>query len=87
MRRLRDENALLFLIDQVTNYLNEYKEDEKMARVAMIKIEYLYCKNDSVYAQIKSKITAEDQLKNVYFPVVAEDDIAKLVEIIIKHGA
>jgi hypothetical protein len=31
MRRLRDENDLLFLVDKVIEYLKEYKDDEKLA--------------------------------------------------------
>lgn len=50
MRRLRDENELLFLIDKVIDYLKKFGDHEKLARVAIVKAEHVYYKNDSIYA-------------------------------------
>ncbi len=49
LKRINDENELLFLIDKVGAFLSEFELDMYRARIAVIKLQYLYYKNDSLY--------------------------------------
>ena len=56
LQRINDENKLLFLIDSTTELLSQFDLDVFRARIALIKLTYLYYKNDSIYAKIKKRI-------------------------------
>ena len=54
--RINDENKLLFLIDETMAFLSKFDLDVFRARIALIKLTYLYYKNDSIYTKIESRI-------------------------------
>ena len=49
LQRINDENVLLFLIDKVSTFLQEFELDMFRSRIAIIKLQYLYYKNDIIY--------------------------------------
>ena len=59
IERIKDENALLFLVDKVRDYFAQFKQEVYLARIAIIKLTYLYYKNDSIYERIKSRLAAK----------------------------
>jgi len=71
LQRINDENELLFLIDKVSAFLSEFELDMFRARIAVIKLQYLYYKNDSIYEQIRQRIAAKgknlaEALRRIY---------------------
>ena len=56
LNRINDENKLLFLIDETAALLEKFDLSVFRARLALIKLTYLYYKNDSIYARIKKRI-------------------------------
>ena len=71
MQRINDENVLLFLIDKVSTFLQEFDLDMFRSRIAIIKLQYLYYKNDIIYDQIRQRIEAKGKnlaqyLKSIY---------------------
>lgn len=61
LQRLRDENKFLFLCDQVQNFLVEQGDASKASRVAILKLDHLYYKNDSIYEKINSNVQVNDE--------------------------
>lgn len=53
--RLQDEQKFLFMLDKVIKFLRDFNQNEYCSRVGIIKLTYIYYKNDSIYAQIKQK--------------------------------
>lgn len=51
--RLRDECLLLKQSDNVIKLLQKYNENEKIARIGLIKLEHIYFKNDQIYEKTK----------------------------------
>ena len=51
--RLRDECLLLKQCDNVIEFLKKHNEQEKIARIGLIKLEHIYYKNDSLYEKTK----------------------------------
>lgn len=43
----------MFLCDKVQKFIAEFGDYPKAARVAILKLDHLYYKNDSLYAKIK----------------------------------
>ena len=71
MQRINDENNLLFLIDKVSTFLQEFDLEMFRSRIAIIKLQYLYYKNDIIYDQIRQRIEAKGKnlaqyLKSIY---------------------
>ena len=56
LQRISDENKLLFLIDETMEFLSTFDLDMFRARINLIKLQYLYYKNDSTYAKMKKRI-------------------------------
>lgn len=56
LHRIKDENKLLFLIDETEKFLAQFDLDVFRARIALIKLNYLHYKNDSIYAKIQKRI-------------------------------
>ena len=48
--RLRDECTLLKQCDNLIDYLTKMGDEEKIAKIGLIKLEHIYYKNDSLYA-------------------------------------
>jgi len=59
MLRLRDECLLLKQCDNVMSYIKPFEDNEKLARIGMIKLEHVYYKNDSLYE--KTKVALKDK--------------------------
>lgn len=49
LQRLRDENKFLVLLDKILSFLLNHEDKSKASRVAIIKLDHLYFKNDSIY--------------------------------------
>lgn len=62
------------------------------ARIALIKLTYLYYKNDSIYAKIQKRIEqkagagAAEQLKSIYIFNNSDEEIKKIVQLVQAHG-
>ena len=86
--RINDENKLLFLIDETMEFLSRFDLDVFRARIALIKLTYLYYKNDSIYTKIENRILqkagegSKDQLKSIYFLKNSEAEIEKIVHLV-----
>mmetsp|Transcript_30561 Transcript_30561/g.46857 ORF Transcript_30561/g.46857 Transcript_30561/m.46857 type:complete len:903 (+) Transcript_30561:26-2734(+) len=74
MHRLRDECLLLKQCDSLTAFLGKFEDKEKLARIAMIKLEHIYYKSDALYEKTKT-LKAEEQAK-LYVPA---EPSAKLI--------
>ena len=86
LQRINDENKLLFLIDSTMDLLSQFDLDVFRARIALIKLTYLYYKNDSIYAKIKKRIEqkgeGEEQkgkLQEIYFLEDSQGEIDSIV--------
>lgn len=56
LQRIRDESKLLFLCDDVQAFVNLYSpgENSNISRIALLKLDHLYYKNDTLYSQFKN---------------------------------
>ena len=91
LQRINDENVLLFLIDKVSTFLQEFELDMFRSRIAIIKLQYLYYKNDIIYEQIRQRIEAKGKnlaqsLKSIYILQNSQQEIAELVSQVHRHG-
>lgn len=59
IQRIQDENALLYIADRVSEFFTQFNQDGYLARVGIIKLTYLYYKNDTLYERIKSRLAAK----------------------------
>lgn len=59
IQRIQDENVLLYLVDKVRDFFSQFNQDGYMARMGIIKLTYLYYKNDSIYERIKTRLAAK----------------------------
>ncbi len=85
-RRLKDENNLLYLSDELISLLKTFNDNEKIARVSLIKLEHVYYKKDKLMEKIKASLKPE-QLKEVYIlEGSSQDEVEKLTACIFKHG-
>ena len=55
LQRIQDENKLLFLCDDLLTFFKNCDQNEYQSRVAVIKLIYIYYKNDSIYKQIQHR--------------------------------
>ena len=74
LRRIRDENNLLFLFDRVQRFMVEFNDFPKAARFAILRLDHLYYKNDLLYQKMRE---ANVDPNEVY---VVHDDTQKVVE-------
>jgi len=56
LERINDENKLLFLIDKTMDLISQFDLEAFKARISLIKLTYVYYKNDSTYSKIKKRI-------------------------------
>lgn len=88
LQRVNDENKLLFLIDDTMEFLSQFDLDVFRARISLIKLNYLYYKNDSTYLKIKKRIEAcgaEDaakRLQGIYFLENSGQEIERIVQLV-----
>ncbi len=59
LERINDENKLLFLIDETMELLSQFDLDVFKARISLIKLTYLYYKNDAIYEKIRKRMEAK----------------------------
>jgi len=85
LKRITDENKLLFLCDALLKFFSELDQNEYQARVAMVKLTYIYYKNDSIYERIKSRLGTRSN-ENIYFISNSREVIADLVSLVHKWG-
>lgn len=91
LERINDENKLLFLIDETMELLNKFDLNMFKARISLIKLTYLYYKNDLLYTKIKKRIETKggdtvSQLKGIYFLEDSSSTIDEIVKLVIKYG-
>lgn len=84
LQRIADENKLLFLCDSLLEYFNKLEQHEYQNRVAIVKLNYIYYKNDSIYAAIKQRLGKAPA--GVYFLANSQETVAELAEIVQKWG-
>ena len=63
-------------------FLNEFDQQENCARVAVIKLTYIYFKSDSIYASIKEKMRGQQMDNRTYLVDNSQNVIADLVKLI-----
>jgi hypothetical protein len=56
LQRVSDENRLLFLCDALSEFFENLDQNEYQARVAIVKLTYIYYKHDSIYQRIKDRL-------------------------------
>lgn len=49
------------MLDKVIKFLRDFDQNEYCSRVGIIKLTYIYYKNDSLYTQIKEKFQKRGQ--------------------------
>lgn len=91
LNRISDENKLLFLIDETMDFLSQFDLSVFKARISLIKLQYIYYKNDSIYLKMKKRIEAKgvanpQLLKGIYFVENSAAEIVKIVEAVQLHG-
>ena len=88
IQRIQDENALLYLADRVSEFFAQFNQEGYLARVGIIKLTYLYYKNDTIYDRIKARLAAKgkipqkpnNDLNGVYLCEDSVNVIANLVK-------
>ncbi len=88
MVRLQDENKLLFLSDKVFGFLKEFEQHEDSARVALLKLQYVYFKSDDMYDRIKERFAANGKPvdPSVYICDNSTSTIGELVNLVQLQG-
>lgn len=66
--RLKDECLLLKLIDKMMTFFDKRGDQDKVARISILKLEHIYYKNDSLYENTKEILKkSPEKLKEIYF--------------------
>jgi translation initiation factor 3 subunit C len=94
IQRIQDENALLFLADRVSEFFALFNQAGYLARVGIIKLTYLYYKNDTIYSRIRERLAAKgkvpqnpsNDLTGIYLCEDSANVIAGLVKQIQAEG-
>lgn len=86
--RLRDECHLVKQCDAIMEYLARQGDQEKQARVGLIKLERIYYKHDSLYEKTKAALKGQtDKLNEIYFlSEPSMDVVQKLVDLISRYS-
>jgi len=68
-------------------YFLQNGEEQKAAKIAILKLEHIYYKNDSVYTKTREALKNQPKkLEAVYFlSQPATDEIAYLVKLVVTH--
>jgi len=85
LQRLSDENKLLTLTDSLSQFFEELEQNEYQARVAIVKLTYIYYKNDSIYERIKVRLGSKVD-SGIYLVEKSQETIAALVTLVHKWG-
>lgn len=78
IQRVNDENKLLFLCDKLFGFFESMDQPEYQARVAVVKLNYVYYKQDSLYEKIKARLGSRSS-KNVYIVESSVETVSSLV--------
>lgn len=66
--RLKDECLLIKQCDNIIQYLGTHQDQEKIARVGLIKLEHIYSKHDSLFTKTKEALKGKpEKLAELYF--------------------
>jgi translation initiation factor 3 subunit C len=86
--RLRDECQLTKQCDAIMEYLSKHNDQEKQARVGLIKLERIYYKHDSLYEKTKAALKGQtDKLNEIYFLAEPSKDVVeKLVDLVSRYS-
>lgn len=85
IQRVNDENKILFLCDALHAFYESMDQPEYQARVAIVKLNYIYYKTDSIYEKIKARI-GQRSTKNVYLVSDSVETINQLVGLVRQGG-
>lgn len=74
-------------MDLMIDYFNSQKDEEKVARISLIKLEHIYYKNDLLYENTKKLLHNKPQkLKEIYFlNKPSKEAVAEMVALISKY--
>ena len=92
LQRINDENKLLFLIDETMVFINQFDLEAFRGRISLIKLQYIYYKNDSIYAKIKKRMEAKggsdvaERLSGIYTVEDSMVEIEKIVQLVQSVG-
>ncbi len=87
LQRIRDENKFLYLCDSVQNFLIEFNDNSKASRVAILKLDHLYYKNDSMHSKISQRpANSNDDNKPYELNGSSQNILGGLVELINNNG-
>ena len=78
---------MIKLCDIIMAFLAKHKEDEKIARIGLVKLEHIYYKKDTLYELTRKKLENNPvKLEELYLPdEPTEDMIGKLITVITKN--
>ena len=90
LQRIRDENKFLFLCDDVSAFIAQHSqvENSNTARIALLKLDHIYYKNDTLYQKFQAQKNANEDQEPSYIP--AKDSrlvIEDLVRVINTFGS
>lgn len=85
LQRISDENKLLFTCDELLAFFGSLNQEEYQARVAIVKLNYIYYKNDTVYDKIKLRL-GKRLTNNAYTVTDSAGTIRQLVTIVQTWG-
>jgi len=84
LQRIRDENKFLYLCDAILAYISQYTgENSNTARIALLKLDHLYYKNDTLYAKFETTGDEPSYVPSKESRLVLED----LVRVINQYGS
>ena len=85
LQRVSDENRLLFLCDALSEFFENLDQNEYQARVAIVKLTYIYYKHDSIYQRIKDRLGSKVD-SGIYLVARSQEVTNALVTLVHKHG-
>lgn len=85
LQRVTDENKLLFLCDALIQFFKDLDQTEFQARVSIVKLTYIYYKNDSIYQRIRARLGSKTDT-GIYLVSKSQEMISALVTLVHKHG-
>jgi translation initiation factor 3 subunit C len=88
MLRLRDESDLIKQCERTMEFLKRASDVENQQRVALIMLEHVYFKTDSLYAKTKEALKNHpDKLKELWIPSTSVSDIVSdLVKLVLSNS-
>ena len=84
--RLRDDNKFLFLCDAVIAFMKENNDLSKAARIAVLKLDHLYYKNDALLARIAAAAPQSDPNKPYLLNGDSSVALEELMTLVNHHG-